>query len=39
MLSYEQPLSKPLVNPLPNNALQPTAYSLRSCVAPASGSS
>ena len=39
MLSYEQPLRKPLAKPLPNNALQLTAYSLRSCVAPAFGSS
>jgi hypothetical protein len=39
MLSYEQLLSKPLANPLPNNALQLTAYSLRSFVAPAFGSS
>lgn len=34
MLSYEQLLRKPPANPLPNNGLQATANSLRSCVAP-----
>ena len=37
MLSYEQPLRKPLAKPLPNNRLQATADSLRSFLASAIG--
>ena len=35
MLSYAQPLRKPQAKPLPNQGVQATANSLRSCVAPA----